>query len=120
MLLKFWKLNGKPSSGRLFNSKMGQKIDVGVTFHQVTKMAKNLGWNTLPTRHTFRVSMTIFLAANGMDRDRICDALGWSYETSMIRRYLSNHLQQAKDGPAALIANVFNDLDSVNIFKSYN
>ena len=72
----------------------------------------------LPTKHTFRVSMTVFLASKNVDRDRICDSLGWQYQTEMIRRYLANHLSIAEDSPAVLITEAIASSHDIPIFES--
>ena len=103
LLKKYWLFMGKPSHGFVFSCQ-DTHIMGHITLYQMQTFAKKLGWKVIPTRHTMRVSFCVFLALNGVDRDKILQALNWKFDSHMIQRYVAHHTAQAPDSPTALIA----------------
>ena len=80
-------------------------------------MAQRLNWEPVPTRHSFRVSVVIFLALKGMDRERLIEHLNWKFNTHMLARYLAWHLSQTPDSPAAILAAEFEKSEPFKCFE---
>ena len=84
-------------------------VDGIVTEGKMKRMAIEVGFETPPTKHTFRRILVVMATKLGMNRERICEHFGWKYDSHMISHYLQDSLGTDKNGlPCQIAANMLN------------
>ena len=103
-LKRYWKWKGKPTSGFIFppeNKDWPDETWGNDTIGQVQRSAKLLGFPTdsLPTKHSARVTMVITLYNLGVDSARINRFLNWKTD-KMQTHYINTRDAMALGAPA--------------------
>ena len=97
------------------NDCLGQ-IDGKVTIGSLQRLARKLGWPTVPTKHTFRRLATLLHKRQGFSRDQINEIMGWVPESNMAVRYTATQDSLLPTAPANVYAN---ELEKDQPFKEY-
>ena len=105
ILKRWWRWCGCPKKGFVFSLKNKSQINGDHTIYQVKTKAKKLGLShdTIPTKHSFRVSMCLTLKSMGVPADTINRFMNWRSE-SMQNYYLNLRNMRQLDAPAHKLA----------------
>ena len=100
-LARYWSYMGKPSQGLLFHDNH-ERITGDAEFTQMQRSASKLGWGTLPTKHTGRVTVASSLQAMGASDTVIDLFLHWRSDR-MRKHYANRHTARSRVGAAFLL-----------------
>ena len=82
---------------------LGQ-IDGDVTLEILQRFATKLGWETVPTKHTFRRLVTLLHKRNGLSREQINELMGWVPHSNMPTHYAAEQDSMLESAPAYVFA----------------
>ena len=100
-LARYWRYMGKPRRGLMFHDNH-QRITGDAEFVQMQRAARKLGWRTLPTKHTGRVTVASSLQAIGASDTVIDLYLHWRSDR-MRKHYANRHTSRSRVGAAFLL-----------------
>ena len=84
-------------------------IDGNVSEGMMKRMAIKVGFDSPPTKHTFRRILVVMALKLGMNRERICEHFGWNYDSHMISHYIQDELGTDRNGlPCQIAKNMLN------------
>ena len=119
LLIRFWRMKNEPRSGFIFQcpNRFDKASCAGhrkmpCLGHEtgdnslmlVTRIAKELKWKNVPTRHTGRRTGIAMASLYGIPKERILEATGWVSQTDMLRHYTAATQSTREDGIANLYA----------------
>ena len=82
---------------------LGQ-INGNVTIGSLQRLAKKLGWPTVPTKHTFRRLVTLLHKRQGYSNAQINEMMGWVPTSNMPVHYAAQQESLMKSAPANMYA----------------
>ena len=76
------------------------EINGTTSFGYYKRAAKDLGWRTLPHKHSFRRAGVVLANKLNVPRERITEFFGWKHDSCMISHYLQEELATTSKGLA--------------------
>ena len=119
LLIKFWQMQNEPRKGFIFpclNTVDGKSCgghrnrpclghETGdATMAILTRVAKKLNWNPVPTKHSGRRTGIALASLQNVPRERILEATGWVSNTDMLRHYTAATQSVREDSIAHMYA----------------
>ena len=95
---------------------LGQ-INGSVTIGVLQRFATKMGWESVPTKHTFRRLVTLIHKRQGLTREEINELMGWVPTSNMPVHYAAGQESLLATAPANVYANELEKDEPFNQFK---
>lgn len=112
--------SGYRCNGHWVNKKkvecLGQ-VNGNVTIGALQRFATKIGWNTVPSKHTFRRLVTLLHKRQGYTKEQINEAMGWVPDSNMAVHYAAGQDSLLETAPANTFASELMEKRPFHKFK---